>query len=202
MRIRKSAADRKSEIERTALQLAFKIGPTQVTTGMIAKELGLTQPAIYRHYPKKDDIWAAIALHLGEQISRNIKASVTSDFSADARIRTLVLGHLNVVKENPALPEFMVVRDKKDGHIIVQDSIHDAMGAFRVALVANVKSAIEAGTFRADLDADDAATLIFGVIQSLVLRMMVTRNPEILAKDGKRLLDLQLTGFAPTGENP
>lgn len=202
MRIRKSAADRKSEIERTALQLAFKIGPTQVTTGMIAKELGLTQPAIYRHYPKKDDIWAAIALHLGEQISRNIKASVTSDFSADARIRTLVLGHLNVVKENPALPEFMVVRDKKDGHIIVQDSIHDAMGAFRVALVANVKSAIEAGTFRADLDADDAATLIFGVIQSLVLRMMVTRKPAILMQDGPRLLDLQLTGFAPTGENP
>ena len=202
MRIRKSAKDRKSEIEQTALDLAFKIGPSQVTTGMIAKQLGLTQPAIYRHYPKKDDIWTAIALHLGAQIDANIAASSTSDLAPVERLKKLVLGHLRVVKENPALPDFMVLRDKTDGHIVVQDSIQDAMVAFRVALVSNVKNATNAGHFRADLDENDAATLIFGVIQSLVLRMMVTRKPAILMQDGPRLLDLQLTGFAPTGENP
>ena len=202
MRIRKSAEDRKSEIEQTALDLAFKIGPSQVTTGMIAKELGLTQPAIYRHYPKKDDIWTAIALHLGVQIDANIAASSAPDLAPVERLKKLVLGHLRVVKENPALPDFMVLRDKTDGHIVVQDSIQDAMGAFRLALVSNVKAAINAGHFRADLDENDAATLIFGVIQSLVLRMMVTRKPAILMQDGPRLLDLQLTGFAPTGENP
>jgi AcrR family transcriptional regulator len=202
MRIRKSAEDRKSEIEQTALDLAFKIGPSQVTTGMIAKKLGLTQPAIYRHYPKKDDIWTAIALHLGAQIDENIAASSAADLAPMDRLKKLVLGHLRVVKENPALPDFMVLRDKTDGHIVVQDSIQDAMVAFRVALVSNVKIAINAGHFRADLDENDAATLIFGVIQSLVLRMMVTRKPAILMQDGPRLLDLQLTGFAPTGENP
>ena len=201
MRIRKSAEDRKSEIEQTALRLAFKLGPSHVTTGMIADKLGLTQPAIYRHYPKKDDIWAAIALHLGAQISQNIDTANAPDLAPQDRLKKLVLGHLRVVKENPALPEFMVVRDKKNGHIIVQDSIQDAMTAFRIALIANVKSAIKSGTFRSTLDANDAATLVFGVIQSLVLRMMVTRAPDILIKDGERLLDLQLAGFTPTGEN-
>ncbi len=202
MRIRKSAEDRKSEIEQTALDLAFKIGPTQVTTGMIAKKLGLTQPAIYRHYPKKDDIWAAIAAHLGEQIDQNIAASQNGSPAPTKRLERLVLGHLRLVKENPALPEFMVIRDKTDGHIVVQDSIQNAMTSFRAALVSTIKAAIDAGDFRAGLDENDAATLIFGVIQSLVLRMMVTRNPAILTKDGQRLLDLQLAGFTPTGENP
>ena len=202
MRIRKSAEDRKSEIEQTALDLAFKIGPSQVTTGMIAKELGLTQPAIYRHYPKKDDIWTAIAVHLGAQIDENIATSSVSGLAALDQLKKLVLGHLQMVKENPALPDFMVLRDKTDGHIVVQDSIQVAMTAFRAALVSNVKTVIEAGHFHTDLDENDAATLIFGVIQSLVLRMMVTRNPAILLKDGPRLLDLQLAGFTPTGENP
>lgn len=202
MRIRKSAEDRKSEIEQTTLDLAFKIGPSQVTTGMIAKKLGLTQPAIYRHYPKKDDIWAAIAAHLGEQINQNIAASQNGDPAPIEQLKKLVLGHLQLVRENPALPEFMVIRDKTDGHIVVQDSIQEAMTAFRAALISGIKAAIDAGSFRADLDENDAATLIFGVIQSLVLRMMVTRNPAILTKDGSRLLDLQLAGFAPTGENP
>ncbi len=200
MRIRKSAVDRKCEIEQTALDLAFKIGPSQVSTGMIAKELGLTQPAIYRHYPKKDDIWAAIALHLGTRIDENIALSFASGLAPLDRLKKLVLGHLHVVKENPALPDFMVLRDKTNGHIVVQDSIHDAMEAFRAALVSNVKAAIGAGHFYSGLDENDAATLIFGVIQSLVLRMMVTRNPAILMKDGPRLLDLQLAGFTPTRE--
>lgn len=202
MRIRKSAEDRKCEIEQTALDLAFKIGPSQVTTGMIAKELGLTQPAIYRHYPKKNDIWVAIALHLEVQINANIAASAKSDLAPVDRLKKLVLGHLHVVRENPALPDFMMLRDKTDGHIMVQDSIQGAIGAFRAALAANVKAAVDAGHFRAGLDKNDAATLIFGVIQSLVLRMMVTRNPVILMQDGPRLLDLQLAGFAPIGENP
>ena len=169
---------------------------------MIAKKLGLTQPAIYRHYPKKDDIWAAIAAHLGEQIDQNIAASQNGNPAPAEQLKKLVLGHLQLVKENPALPEFMVIRDKADGHIVVQDSIQDAMTAFRVALVTNIRAAINAGDFRAGLDENDAATLIFGVIQSLVLRMMVTRNPAILTKDGQRLMDLQLAGFTPTGENP
>ncbi len=201
MRIRKSAQDRKREAVQAALQLAFKVGPAQVTTGMIATELGITQPAIYKHFPRKDDIWAAVAQHLSQRIAQNIARANEMRLAPDAYLKTLVLGHLQVIKENPALPEFMILRDTKDGHIILQDTIQAAISAFRIALETNVKTAVKNGIFRATLDAKDATTLIFGVIQSLVLRMMVTRNPDIITKDGERLLDLQLAGFNRTGDD-
>ena len=201
MRIRKSAQDRKREAVQAALQLAFKVGPAQVTTGMIATELGITQPAIYKHFPRKDDIWAAVAQHLSQRIAQNIARAKEMGLAPDAYLKTLVLGHLQVIKENPALPEFMILRDTKDGHIILQDTIQAAMSAFRIALETNVKTAVKNGIFRATLDAKDATTLIFGVIQSLILRMMVTRNPDIITKDGERLLDLQLAGFSKTGDD-
>ena len=201
MRIRKSAQDRKREAVQAALQLAFKVGPAQVTTGMIATELGITQPAIYKHFPRKDDIWAAVAQHLSQRIAQNIARANEMQLKPDAYLKTLVLGHLQVIKENPALPEFMILRDTKDGHIILQDTIQAAMSAFRIALETNVKTAVKNGIFRATLDAKDATTLIFGVIQSLILRMMVTRNPDIITKDGERLLDLQLAGFNRTGDD-
>ena len=196
MRKRKSAEDRKSEIEQTTLKLAFKHGPSQVTTGMIARELGLTQPAIYRHYPKKDDIWAAVAEFLGAEINQNIARSDDPSLSPIARLEKLVLGHMKLVQKYPALPEFMLIRDQKNSQAIVQNSIQIATGKFRNALEEEVKAAVADGTFRKDLDPADAAALIFGVIQSLVLRMLVTRKPGILAKDGERLLELQLSGFA------
>lgn len=200
VRARKSAIDRKAEIERVALRLAFDVGPDRVTTGMIADQLSLTQPAIYKHFPSKSDIWNAIADRLTSGIAENIARAKEAEVPPEARLRVLVMGHLQLVEENPALPEIMVMRDSHDAPKALRSRMQGSMTDFRNALVFNVKAAMMDGTFRAGIDARDASTLIFGIIQSLVLRMMITRNPAILLEDGERLLNLQLSGFAQPGE--
>ncbi len=195
-RTRKSASDRKAEILQTTLDLAFEVGPNHVTTGMIAGKLGLTQPALYKHFPKKGDIWSAIADQLGQRVGTNIIRATTTTTDPLERIRLLVLGHLQLIIDTPALPEIMVMRDASANHTMVQSAIQTRMTEFRSTLVAAVISAINNGSFRNNIAPRDAETLIFGVIQSLVLRLMVTRNTAILLEDGARLLDLQLSSFA------
>lgn len=180
--------------------MAFKVGPARLTTGMIAAELGLSQPAIYKHFPSKDDLMAEIAQYLGQRITRNIANAGDTESAPVERLKKLVLGHLDLLEECPALPEFMIMRDKKDGHINLHDTIQGAMMTFSATLEADVKAAVAEGQFRPDLNTQDATTLIFGVIQSLVLRMLVSRNSSILKTDGARLLDLQLAGFMVTGD--
>ncbi len=199
MRTRKPAQDRKREIEQAALLLAFRHGPGQVTTGMIADELGLTQPAIYRHFPRKGDIWKAVAQTLSAQVARNIAATEGAGIAPDTRLKALVSGHLQLLRQNPALPELMTMRDAKQGHVAFQDTVHAAMATFRATLEECVNSAVSTGIFRANMNPRDASTLIFGVIQGLVLRMMVTRNPDVLTQDGERLLNVLFDGFARTG---
>lgn len=201
MNVRLPAKLRKEEIRQAALQLAFEVGPTQVTTGMIAAKLGLSQPAIYKHFPSKSDILAEIARHLGERIAQNVNQSKASNVDPVARLKSLILLQLGLVEQYPALPEFMVMRDPKGDHAAFQGAIQTAMAGLRVAIEAEVKAAIQSGQFRATVDPTDATTLIAGVIQSLVLRMLVTGNPQILTTDGARLIDLQLAGFATTGDN-
>ena len=45
-----------------AIDLAAKRGVESVTTQDMADAMGLTQGAIFRHFPTKDDIWLA-AIH-------------------------------------------------------------------------------------------------------------------------------------------
>jgi len=194
------AEQRKLEIEEVALRLAFEQGPAHVTTGMIAAELGLTQPAIYKHFPCKSDIWTEISKRLSHRITQNISHALKTECAPNICIRKLIIGHLELIEECPALPEFMIMRETKDGHIILQNSIQTAMTSFRNALMQNVQAAAKDDIFIRTIDPEDATTLIFGVIQSLVLRMMVTRNPAILTADGARLLDLQLAGFLTKGK--
>lgn len=196
MRARKSAQDRKAEILQSVIDLAFENGPDRLTTGMIADRLGLTQPAIYKHFKNKEDIWQGVADRLCDLIATNIAEANDAPLTAEVRLRQLVLGHLQLVRDHPALPEIMVMRDLSKGQNAALSQIRASMSGFRDALVKTIQEAQSNDRFRSDINAKDGATLIFGIIQGLVLRLLLSRDPEILVSDGERLLDLQLSLFS------
>lgn len=193
---RKTSGDRKAEILATTLDLAFKVGPDHVTTGLIAGRLGLTQPAIYKHFPKKEDVWSAVSEALAARILQNFQNSNLPGKTPIERLRSLILGHLCLIAETPALPEIMVARDPTGALTQARHHIQAAMTAFRDALNEQFEQARLAGEFRDGLGTQDGVTLLFGIIQSLVLRLIVTRNTACLVIDGERLLDLQLSLFS------
>jgi len=198
MKARKPAEDRKADILQTALRLAFDVGPDRVTTGQIADRLGLTQPAIYKHFSSKEDIWRAVADHLAVRVENLIRR--TASLPPEPRLRALVLGHLRLVREAPALPEIMVMRDIAGRQKAFRQQMQNSMAAFRAALTGAIDGMRNTGAMRADIDAQDAAVLLLGVVQSLVLRLLVTRDTQPLLADGERLLDLQISVLAQNGE--
>ncbi|MBL4767057.1 MAG: TetR/AcrR family transcriptional regulator [Rhodobacteraceae bacterium] len=200
MKSRKTSKDRKVEILSTTLDLAFEVGPDHVTTGMIAGRLGLSQPAIYKHFPKKEDVWLAVAERLCTQIAQNVEKAGLGKRAPTDRLRTLILGQLQLISDTPALPEIMVTRDPTGALTKARRQIQSAMGDFRAALSDAFEQARLGGQFQDCLGTNDGVTLLFGVIQSLVLRLIVTRDPAVLVQDGERLLDLQLSLFRCKGD--
>jgi len=203
---RKPGPDRKAEIVQIALALAYEVGPERVTTGLIAARLGLSQPAIYKHFPSKSNIWAAVAHQIAARIGANIAHASATQTTPDQRLRLLVMDHLRLIVQTPALPELMVSRDSFAGQAHARGLMAGRISQLQAALQAAVRAGIGAGLFRPGLNPEDAATLLLGIIQSLVLRMLMTRHPEMLLSDGERLLTLQISGFErriePPGEHP
>ena len=199
MTARKSSQDRKNEILAATLDLAFQVGPTHVTTGMIATRFGLTQPAIYKHFPKKEDIWRGVTDKLCARIHANANIAPLSDNAPIAHVRQLILGHLQLVSEVPALPEIMVTRDATGNLTETRRRIQEAMGEYRAALERSLQQARLAGQLKSELSVDDSVSLLFGIIQSLVLRLLVSRSTFPLMQDGERLLDMQLALFRNEG---
>lgn len=194
MSVRKSAGVRRVDIQKATLALAFELGPDRVTTGMIADRLGLTQPAIYKHFPCKEDLWRSITESLAEQISENITRAAKQSSGPSDHLRQLVMGHLRLVHCVPALPAIMVARPQK-GAQFVQTGLQESMSQFTNAILTTIRRAQEVGILRVDIDAQDISTLILGIVQSLVLRSLITNDPSVLLKDSGRLLDLQLSVF-------
>ena len=59
VRTRKPAAERKAEIVEKAIRLAAEVGPDRMTTELLAREVGISQAGIFRHFENKSVIWGS-----------------------------------------------------------------------------------------------------------------------------------------------
>ncbi len=59
MQTRLPTEERQAEIVAAALHLARTVSPVSITTSDIAAAIGITQGAVFKHFPTKDAIWVA-----------------------------------------------------------------------------------------------------------------------------------------------
>ena len=195
VRIRKSADERKAEIVDAAIRLAAEIGPDRLTTERLAREIGISQPGIFRHFPTKDDIWQAVASRIAVLLQAKSGLSEEGNISPVDQLRRSVIGHLGFIKTNPAIPAILFSRELH--------AENEKMRLFFVGLMAGrqrglsklIAAEITAGGFDAALDPDDAAYLVLALIQGLAMRWSLNAREFDLVDEGRRLLDVLVAGF-------
>ena len=111
MKSRKPAETRKAEIIAVALRLADKLGPERLTTNAIANALGLTQPAIFRHFPTKQDLWEAVAARVGTKMETGWKKAREGGSSPIDKLCALITAQLRLIQASPAIPAILFSRE-------------------------------------------------------------------------------------------
>lgn len=195
-RTRKSADERKAEVVTAALELADKLGPDRVTTETLAESVGLTHPGLFRHFPRKLNVWEAVAGYVGEQMERRWnRADRPGTTAPEARVRGLVLAQLRLIRAFPAIPAILFSRELQVENDKLRTAFVALMQRFHKRLSTNIAATQQAGVFQEDFDPDDAAYLLIALVQGLAVRWSVSARRFNLVKEGERLLDLQLRGL-------
>lgn len=196
MRIRKPAETRKAEIIDAVLHLSDKRGPDRLTTESVANAVGLTQPGIFRHFPKKQDLWGAVAARIGAMMEARWTEAQNGDALATDKIRALIGAQLRLIQSTPAIPAILFSRELHTKNKGLRQAFFGLMTRFHRLIADLVAQARDAGELRDDLDPDDAAYLIIGLVQGLAVRWSLSGRNFDLTEEGTRLLELQLSGFA------
>ena len=203
MRTRKTAETRKTEIVEAALRLADEIGPDRLTTEAIAEAVGLTQPGLFRHFPKKQEIWEAVAKSIGERMQGRWDRVRQGAASPEDQLRALVAAQLGLIQSTPAITAILFSRELHAENEGLRLVFLTLMQRFHGLLVERMEAARMSGRFRADLDPRDAAFLVLGLVQGLAVRWSLSRARFDILEEGRRLLDLLLSGFVgPTPSGP
>ncbi len=193
VRTRKSAADRKTEIVETAIRLAADIGPDRLTTERLAREIGISQPAIFRHFPTKAAIWESVAERIGTLMAERVAVDETAP--PDKMLVSSVLAQLAFIQTTPAIPAILFSRELHAQNESLRRNFAALMARRHQALGAMVAGAIDTGVFRSTLDPDTAAYLVLTLIQGLAMRWSLENRGFDLVAEGERLMALQMAAF-------
>ena len=192
---RKSATDRKAEIVQTAIRLAGDYGPDRVTTQQLADAIGISQPAIFRHFPTKSDIWLAV----GEMMARRMAIQQMDSDTGDplAELHALISRHLGQIVQTPALPAILFSRELHAENEPLRRHFETVMANRRAGFSGLIRRAQVTGQLGAKTDADDIAALILATIQGLATRWSLENRGFDLRAEGGRLITVLIDGFRP-----
>lgn len=190
--MRKPADIRKSEIVAATLTLADRIGPDRVTTGAVASYVGVTQAALFRHFPTKVALWTSVAEHVSERLSLAWTCARDAENDPIQRLSALILAQLREIAAIPAMPMLLFSRELNVDNESLRLAFRDLLLLFRTMLEREVAAAQRAGALRRDVKASDAALLLASLVQGLAIRWALGARDFSLAREGARLLKVHL----------
>lgn len=198
--MRKPAEFRKAEIVVTVLDLADRIGPDRVTTGAVASTIGVSQAALFRHFPTKAVMWLAVADHVTEELTAAWENASTRADDPAGRLEALVAAQLGQIMVKPALPMLLFSRELNVGNEDLRVAFRGLLMRFQALIVTEVTRGQEAGRLRRDLAPADVAVLLTSLVQGMAIRWSLGARDFSLIEEGVRLLNVQLRLLAVKGD--
>ncbi len=188
-----STEDRQEEIIKAAIDLAGDRGPDEVTTQDMARAIGVTQGAIFRHFPNKDMIWMGVVHWVRGRLMTVVDAAASQGKDPIDSLQRIFYAHLGFVEKHPALPRLLL-----SGHLLrkpkVRLLIQETLRAYEERLRDLLAQAKAEHLITADLQEAHAASALLSLIQGLVARIYLL-DQKRLAEEGGRAFSIYLRGI-------
>lgn len=194
-RKRLPAGQRRRDVVDAVIELARASGPEGITTQAIADRVGVTHGALFRHFPDKDAMWAAVFDWVQEQLG----AVVDTAFAAGGRpldvLERVFLAHVAFVARHPGVPRLVFHELQRPADSAFRERVRKMILGYRKRLIALFAAAKAAGQLPMALDEEAAAVLFIGTVQGLVVQGTLFRGEAGMLAAARRIFPLLLDGF-------
>lgn len=186
---------RQKEIIGAVLALAADNSPDAITTQAIAGHMGLTQGAVFRHFPTREAILLAVVDWVEERLSEVIAAANTASRDPVDSLQRTFEAHIDFIAQHPSAPRLIFNELQKPADNPVKQRVRDLLDRYRQRVSGLLARAKNLGLVDAQLDETAAAILFVGAVQGLVVQTLLAGDPQTLHATAHRVLPLYLRGI-------
>lgn len=189
------ADERRLVTVEAVVELARSQNPGDITTAAIAKQMNLTQGALFRHFPSKDAIWQAVMEWVAERLLRRIDQAAEGIDSPIAAMQAMFMSHVEFVIEHPGVPRMMFGELQRAEATPAKRMVQTLLQSYGKRLQGLIEWGKSLGELAPDLENEPAATMFIGMIQGLVMQSMISGDMEQMHSEAPHLFALYRRGI-------
>lgn len=191
---RLSSKARQADIVQILLALAAQQSPADITTAAIANAIGLTQGAVFRHFPTKEAIWLSVLDWVEHNLLGSIAEAASSETDPLLALRAVFRAHVRFVALQPGVPRIIFHELQQPGDSPLKQRVRTILHSHKQTVTGLLHAARQQGLIAAGLRLESASMLFLGAIQGLVMQAMAAGSTADLEPLSEGVLEVFFTG--------
>lgn len=187
--------ERRAVTVEAVVELAAMQNPSAITTTAIAKHMGVTQGALFKHFPTKESILQAVMDWVADHLLARIDKAAGAASSPRVAIEAMFMAHVEFVIEHPGVPRMLFGELQRAESTAPKRMAQTLIQHYGERLHRQIESGKVCGELLATLDSEAAATLFIGTIQGLVMQSMLAGDVERMRRDAPKVFAIYLRGI-------
>jgi AcrR family transcriptional regulator len=191
MQTRYMPADKRRGVTVEAVvALAAHQNPGDITTAAIARQMGVTQGALFRHFPNKEAILEAVMDWVADRLLARIDKAASGAATPLDALEAMFMAHVAFFVEHPGVPRMLFGELQRAEMTAPKRVAHKLLQRYRERLVTVIEDGKSAGQLAQDGNTASLGTLFIGMIQGLVMQSLLAGDPEHIRKEAPGVFQL------------
>ena len=183
---------RQEQIKKAVLEIIAEEGLHNLSTRNLAKRIGFSEGAIFRHFSTKRDIIKGIMDDVAKDLIGSLRSIVLSPIKTEEKLFNYLCRNVRYLKENRGVTILLFSEATHLGDKELKDKLNQILNEQKQFIIKMVKDGIAEGFCDKNVNPEDVAMLYMGI--PIMFNIELVLNKEALHIDNfcKRMYALVL----------
>ncbi len=184
------ARERRAVTVEAVLELAANQNPSDITTNAIARHMGVTQGALFRHFPSKEAILESVMDWVSDRLLVRIDKAAQGTPAPLEALEAMFMAHIAFFAEHPGVPRMLFGELQRAEMTAPKRMAQKMLHRYRERLIALIEDGKAQGQFSAETDTASVTTMFLGMIQGLVMQSLLAGDVQLVRREAPGVFSL------------
>lgn len=181
---------RKAQIKKAVLDIISEEGVHSVSSRNVAKRVGITDGAIFRHFESKREIIKSIMDDVQTELMAHLRSIVEGEDGAEEKLYSFLHAHITYLFEHKGIAVLLFSEAAHLNYKELRSQLHAILTEQKALIMKIIKDGVKEGTWKKKVNIDDASSLYMGILVIFNVRLFLAEKDIRVEDYCKRMFNL------------
>ncbi len=173
---RETTDTRQEQIKKAVLEIIADEGLHNISTRNLAKKIGFSEGAIFRHFSTKRDIIKGIMDDVAKDLIGSLRSIVISPIKTEEKLFKYLCKNVKYLKENRGITILLFSEATHLGDKELKEKLNQILAEQKQFIIKMVKDGVAEGVWDKNISPGDVAMLYMGIPITFNIELVLNNN--------------------------